>query len=106
MGGSVNKENPQQTISSAQYFISHTKSQQSLCHLDGHATLHDRNMQCSFPPGHRILVASQRSRRQSRHPHRVSMIMEVVVGTYEQVLVGFDVLTADDELEVTCTYLT
>lgn len=34
------------------------------------------------------------------------MIMEVVVGTYEQVLVGFDVLTADDELEVTCTYLT
>ncbi|XP_073252520.1 p21-activated protein kinase-interacting protein 1-like isoform X2 [Porites lutea] len=27
------------------------------------------------------------------------MIMEVVVGTYEQVLVGFDVLTADDELE-------
>ena len=103
MGGSVNKENPQQTISSAQYFISHTKSQQSICHLDGHATLHDRNMQYSFPPGHRALAVSRRS---SRHPHRVSVIMEVVVGTYEQVLVGFDILIADDELEVTCTYLT
>lgn len=75
-------------------------------HRDGHATLHDRNMQCSFPLGHRALVVSRLSRRQSRHRHRVSMIMEVVVGTYEQVLVGFDILTADDELEVTCTYLT
>ena len=32
--------------------------------------------------------------------------MEVIVGTYEQVLLGFDVLTADEELEVTCTHLT
>jgi len=73
VGDSVNKENPQQTISSAQYFIPHTKSQQSksLCHPDGHATLHDRNMQCSFLLD-RALVVSRRSRRQSRHPHRVS----------------------------------
>lgn len=26
--------------------------------------------------------------------------MEVIVGTYEQVLVGFNVLSGDDELEV------
>ena len=30
--------------------------------------------------------------------------MEVIVGTYEQVLVGFDVLCGEDELEVTFTY--
>ena len=31
--------------------------------------------------------------------------MEVIVGTYEQVLVGFDVLRGDDELEVIYTSL-
>jgi len=31
--------------------------------------------------------------------------MEVIVGTYEQVLVGFDVLSGDDELEVTYAIL-
>ena len=31
--------------------------------------------------------------------------MEVIVGTYEQVLVGFDVLFGEDELEVACELL-
>ena len=31
--------------------------------------------------------------------------MEVIVGTYEQVLVGFDVLFGEDELEVTCEHV-
>ena len=31
--------------------------------------------------------------------------MEVVVGTYEQVLVGFDVADGEEELEVTFTCL-
>lgn len=31
--------------------------------------------------------------------------MEVIVGTYEQVLVGFDVLFGEDELEVACEFV-
>ena len=31
--------------------------------------------------------------------------MEVIVGTYEQVLVGFDVLFGEDEFEVACEFV-
>ena len=38
----------------------------------------------------------------ARFPSHSKSNMEVIVGTYEQVLVGFDVLFGEDELEVAC----